>query len=199
VVRRRKLAQFAEIGCEAEAGRFLTLARELGLGVKVGAGAIAMAVEIGASSVDDVVQATGRDAMLLAHSQTIATLSPSVAFHGEEERYAPARLLIDNGAAVALGTGLHQPNMQIPIAVACRSMNMTAAEAIVASTINGAHAMGRAGSIGSIEAGKSADLVILGLPDYRELPYHFGVNLVNLVMSQGAVLVERSEVKWPAP
>jgi imidazolonepropionase len=87
--------------------------------------------------------------------------------------------------------------MQIPIAVACRSMNMTPAEAIVASTINGAHALGRASSIGSIEAGKSADLVILGIPDYRELPYHFGVNIVDSVMSGWTLLVERPEVKWP--
>jgi imidazolonepropionase len=89
--------------------------------------------------------------------------------------------------------------MQLTIALACGAMNMTAAEAIAASTINGAYALGRQGDIGSIETGKSADLVILGLPDYRDLPYHFGVNLVNLAMIRGAVRVERSEVKWPAP
>ena len=131
-------------------------------------------------------------------TETIATLSPSLAFPPEVERYAPARMLIDNGAAVALASGFHPPSMQIMIALACRAMNMTAAEAIVASTINGAHAIGRAESVGSIEAGKSADLAILGVPDYRELPYHFGVNLVNLVMIRGTVRVERSEVKWPA-
>jgi imidazolonepropionase len=75
---------------------------------------------------------------------------------------------------------------------------MTAAEAIAASTINAAHALRRAASIGSIESGKSADLLMLSVPDYRELPYHFGVNLVDLVTSRGAVLVERSGVKWPA-
>jgi imidazolonepropionase len=198
MVRRRKLAEFAEIGCEAEARHFLTLARELGLGVKVSGGAIAMAAQIGATSVDDVVDAGERDAMLLAQSHTIATMSPGLAFHQEAARYAPARLLIDSGAAVALATGVHPPNLQMTIALACNAMHMTPAEAIAASTINGAHAMGRAGSIGSIEAGKSADLTILGVPDYRELPYHFGVNLVNLVMIRGAVLVERSEVKWPA-
>ena len=201
MVRRHKLAEFIEIVCEAEAGPFLGLARQLNLGVKVGAGAIALAVEVGATSVKKVVEVTERDAMLLANSQTVATLSPGVVFHADqrhEERYAPARMLIDSGAAVALSSGAHQLNMQIPIAVACRSMNMTPAEAIVASTINGAHALGRASSIGSIEAGKSADLVILGIPDYRELPYHFGVNLVNLVMSRGTVLMEKSQVKWPA-
>ncbi len=192
MVRRRKLADFVEMGRETDACPALSLARELGLKVKVGASAIALAVEIGAASVDDVVEASERDALLLAHSPTIATLSP-----GLPSRPEPARMLIDNGAAVALATGAHPANMQIPIALACRAMNMTVAEAISASTINGAHAMGRAGSIGSIEAGKSADLTILGVPDYRELPDHFGMNLVNLVMIRGAALVAKSEVNWP--
>ena len=206
MVRRRKLAEFIEIVSEAEARPLLALARQMNLGVKVGAGAIGLGVKVGAISVNKVVEVSERDAMLLRNSQTIATLSPGVVFHGEQEqeeqkndeRYAPARMLIDSGAAVALASGAHQLNMQIPIAVACRCMNITPAEAISASTINGAYAMGRAASIGSIEAGKSADLVILGIPDYRELPYHFGVNLVNLVMSRGTVLMERSQVKWPA-
>lgn len=128
---------------------------------------------------------------------SIHVLSPVIAFQTDGECYPEARMLIDNGAAIALGTGVNPPNLQTTIALACRAMNMTPAEAIAASTINGAHAMRRAGSIGSIEAGKSADLVILGVPDYRELPYHFGVNLAHLVMIRGAVLVERSEVKWP--
>ena len=121
---------------------------------------------------------------------------------GEPNATPPARMLIDNGAAVALATGYHpcecpSLNMQMTIALACRAMQMTAAEAIAASTINAAHAMRRARRIGSIESGKSADLLMLSVPDYRELPYHFGVNLVDLVMIRGAVLVERSEVKWP--
>jgi len=99
----------------------------------------------------------------------------------------------------ALGSGFRAANLQMSIALACHALSITAAEAIVASTINGAHALRRAASIGSIEAGKSADLILLGVPDYRELPYHFGVNLVNVVMIRGAVLVERSKVKWPVP
>ena len=75
---------------------------------------------------------------------------------------------------------------------------MSAAEAVTAATVNAAHAIGRASSIGSLEIGKSADLLLLSVPDYREIPYHFGVNLVELVMQSGVVLVERSEVKWPA-
>jgi imidazolonepropionase len=193
LVRRHKLAEFAEIGCEDDA--ILAKARELGRGLKVSAG-VGLATDLRATSVH-IVEATERDAMLLAQSQTIATLSPGVAFQGDKERNPPARMLIDNGAAVALATGVHPVNMQTTIALACGAMKMTPAEAIAAATINGAHALGRRTSVGSIEAGKSADLAILGVPDYRELPYHLGVNLVKLVMIRGVVRVERSEVKWP--
>jgi imidazolonepropionase len=174
----------------------------LNAGPRPNPGAIAAAVEIGAASVGHVVEPTERDAMLLARSATIATLMPGAVFHGGTERSTTARMLIDNGAAVALATGYHpyecpSQNMQMTIALACRTLQMTAAEAIAASTINAAYAVGRAASIGSIESGKSADLLMLSVPDYRELPYHFGVNLVDLVTSRGTVLVERSEVKWP--
>ncbi len=106
--------------------------------------AISTAVQVDARVISNVVEATERDAILLARSQTIATLSPAVAFDRGAERHPPARMLIDNGAAVALASGGHSPNMQMTVALACQAMNMTAAEAIAASTINGAHAMGRA-------------------------------------------------------
>jgi len=213
-LRRRKLAEFAEIRCEdgaftpAQACQFLARARELRFGVKMSAGhrsrpdSITMAIERAAVAVDDVTNASEREASILAQSQTMVTMSPAVAFHLQAECYPPARMLIDSGAAVALASGWHPecappPNMQMTIGLACRSMNMTVAEAITASTINGAHAIGRAEIVGSIEAGKRADLTILAVPDYRELPYHFGVNLVNSVMISGTILVERSKVKWP--
>jgi imidazolonepropionase len=214
VLRRRKLAEFAEIRCE-EGGftpeqlcRFLTLAREAGLGLKVSAGhpaapnTIAMAVETRAVTVDGVEDLAEHEAMLLSRSATIATELPGTLFERGIARSPAARMLIDNGAAVALASGYHpcdcpSQNMQMTIALACRTLQMTAAEAIAASTINAAHAMRREASIGSIESGKSADLLMLSVPDYRELPYHFGVNLVDLVMCRGAVLVERSEVRWP--
>ena len=123
-------------------------------------------------------------------------------FYLGTHEYAPARMLIDSGVAVALATGYNaetspSQSMQMMIALACRNMHMTPAEAVTASTFNAAHALWRSSSLGSLESGKSADLLILSVPDYREIPYHFGVNLVELVMKSGAVLVERSEVKWP--
>jgi len=157
---------------------------------------------VGATSVDHVVDISTEDANLLAQSPTIATLLPGAVFHLGTQKYAPARMLIDTGVAVALATNYNpetspSQNMQMMIALACGKMSMTAAEALMAATVNGAYAVRQAHRIGSLEKGKSADLLVLGVPDYREIPYHFGVNLVDLVMKGGAVLLERSEVKWP--
>ena len=163
---------------------------------------IAAAVRMGAACVNDVnlVHATECDAMALGRSRAIAVLSPRISFQRENGHCGSARTLIDRGAAVALGSGqgANAPNIQMTIALACGAMNMTPAEAISAATINGAHALRREETLGSLEAGKSADLVILAVPDYRELPCHFGVNLAQLVMIRGMVLVERAEVKWPS-
>jgi len=159
---------------------------------------------MGAASVDHVIGVSEEEAMLLAQSDTVATLLPGAVFYLERHDYAPARMLIDSGAAVALATNYNpetspSQNMQMTITLACREMKMTPAEALTAATINGAHALQRASSIGSLEIGKSADLLMLSVPDYREIPYHFGVNLVDLVMKNGATLLQRSEVKWSAP
>jgi len=214
LVKRRKLAEFADIRCEEgafpreHARRYLTVARDLGFGLKMhtgqrsNAGVIRLAVEMGADSVDHAVDASQEDAMLLAQSNTIATLLPGKNFYLGAEPYAPARMLINSGVAVALATNYNSEtspsqNMQMMLTLACRRMNMTPAEAVTAATLNAAHALRRASSIGSLETGKSADLIILGVPDYREIPYHFGINLVDLVMKNGSVLVERAEVKWP--
>jgi len=216
LVKRRKLAEFVDARCEEgaytvpQARRYFKCARQLGFGLKMHAGrgshagAIRLAVEMGAASVDHVIGVSEEEAMLLAQSDTVATLLPGAVFYLERHDYAPARMLIDSGAAVALATNYNpetspSQNMQMTITLACREMKMTPAEALTAATINGAHALQRAYSIGSLEIGKSADLLMLSVPDYREIPYHFGVNLVDLVMKNGATLLQRSEVKWSAP
>jgi imidazolonepropionase len=180
----------------------LATARRLGWDVKLRADSapdtIATAVRSEAISLTGLTDVTEQDAIRLSRSQTVAALAPVVSFFSDRA-YPAARILIDNGAAVTLASGVAPANMQMPIALACRGMNMTPGEAISACTINAAHAIDRARSVGSIEPGKSADLTILSVPDYRELPYHFGVNLVKLVIIRGTVRVERSEVKWPDP
>jgi len=101
--------------------------------------------------------------------------------------------MISEGVPVAIATDL-SPNsmtesMQMIITLACLKMKMSPEEAMVASTINSAHAIGRANEVGSIEVGKKADVLIADVPNYRHIPYHFGVNLVNTVIKDGRILV----------
>ena len=212
-VSRRKWAEFADIRCETggftveQACRYLTCARQLGFALKIDAGlhpypgTIRLAVELAAASVAHAIDATEQDVRLLAESETIATLLPGAVLCRDRALCSRSRL-IDQGAAVALGTGYSpetgsSQNMQMMLAFACRWMNMTAAEAVTAATLNAAHALGQASLVGSLEAGKSADLLILGVSDYREISYHLGINVMHQVIKNGVLLAERSEVKWP--
>jgi imidazolonepropionase len=212
-IRRRRLARFADVHYERgafsleQARRYLTAARDLGFLLKIHAhqfshsGAVRLAVEMGAVSADHLDYSEDDDARMLAGSATIATLLPGAVFHLGLERYAPARALIDAGAAVALATDFNPGtsptcNMQIILSLACTQMRMTPAEAITAATINGAHALACGDRVGSIEAGKRADLVMFDTSDYREIPYHFGVNLVAMTMKKGAVLCATEKMKW---
>ncbi len=214
VVRRRELAEFVDVFCEeqlfnVEQTRLvLTRARDLGFGLKLHAGqcgnigGVKLAVEMGAVSVDHAIFVDDGDISALAGSATIATLLPGPVFFLGTRKFASARTMIDRGVAVALATNYNPEScpthsMQIVLTLACREMNMTPAEAISAATINGAHALRRGGSVGSIEFGKQADLIMLSVDDYREIPYHFGVNLVDMTMKRGQVVYRASEVKCP--
>lgn len=206
----KKLARFADVYCDrdafplAQARRYLEAARRLGLGLRIHAaqfhdlGAVALAVELGARSVDHLENIAPSSLPILAASPVIATLLPGSVFHLGLSRYAPARTLIDSGAAVALATDFNPGtsptwNMQMILALACTQMRMTPAEAISAATINAAHALGIAARTGSLEAGKQADFIVLHASDYRELPYYFGANQVALTVKRGAILSAREE------
>jgi len=211
VVARRKLARFADVYCDEhgftveQARRYLAAARELGFLLKVHAdqfstGGARLAVEMAAVSADHLEQIGDDDMQLLANSGTMATLLPGSVFHLGLSRYAPARALIEAGAAVALATDLNPgtsptSNMAMILSIACAQMRMSPAEAISAATINGAHALGCADRCGSLEKGKSADLIILNVPDHREIPYHFGVSLVSKTMKNGRVVYEQGKVR----
>ena len=110
------------------------------------------------------------------------------------ERYAPVRLLIKAEVPIALATDCnpgssHTESMPTIIALACLGAGLTTDEALVAATLNGAAALGRADRIGSLEGGKQADLVVLDAPSPKHLAYHFGVNLVRHVVKAGKVVV----------
>jgi len=210
-IRRQRLATFADVYCDRgaftidQARRYLAGAREHGFELKIHAeqfqhtGAARLACELGAASADHLEQADADDAAALGRSSTIATLLPGSVFHLGLDRYAPARLLIESGAAVALATDFNpgtSPTCSMPLvlSLACTNMRMAPAEAISAATINGAHAVQRAESVGSLEPGKQADLILLNARDYREIPYSFGVNLVDMTIKRGVVVYRQGEV-----
>ena len=214
MIHKRKLAEFVDVFCDEgmfdirQARRILMAARELGFGLKMHAGqfssrgGVRLAVELGAVTVDHLTHLDPGDAGVLAQSATIATLLPGPVFYMDTHRHANARAFIDRGVAVALATNYNPDtcpthNMQMILCLACRKMEMTPAEAISAATINGAHALRRGGQIGSLEAGKYGDVIILSVPDYREISYHFGVNLVEMTIKRGVVICRASEVMCP--
>lgn len=204
-ISRRKLARFVDVYCDdgaftlEQSRRYLEGARRLGFGLKIHAeqfarsGAARLAVELEAASADHLEQASEEDIRALAQSNTIATLLPGSVFHLGLGTYAPARALIEAGAAVALATDFNPGtsptySMQMVLSLACTEMRMSPAEAIAAATINGAHALGVAERAGSLEAGKLGDLLVLNVQDYRELPYYFGTNNVHTTMKRGVIL-----------
>ena len=126
---------------------------------------------------------------------------PAVAFSLMTGKYAEARLMIDNDVPVALGTGFNADcwveNQQLVIAMACHFMRMTPAEAVTAATVNAAHAVNRAGEVGTLEVGKRADVLVLGVPNHKFLGYRFGVNLVDKVIKNGRLVVDREKQDEP--
>lgn len=199
---RRKLARFADVFVDSgdasleNTARYLRTAARLGFLLKVHAnqfgrtGGVPLAISSGAVSVDHLDYSGPEDVAALARSDTIATLLPGATFHLGCGPYAPARALADAGAAIALASNFNPNtsptcNMQMVLSLACARMHLTPAEAITAATINGAWALRRAETCGSLEVGKSADLIVLNVSDYREIPYWFGVNAVHLTVKGG--------------
>jgi imidazolonepropionase len=210
-VQRRKIAEFFDVWWDGEASRqelyarYLESAAARGIGCKVHvegpecALGLVLAIGLRAASVDHLEHITEEGARLLAGSRTVATLLPALTAEGWG-RTAPARQLIDAGAAVALGSNFNPHrtptwNMQTVIALACRDMGMRPAEAISAATINGAHALGRGARIGSLEPGKSADLLLLNIDDYRDIGRYLGVNLVHIAMKRGVRIYHEGAVR----
>jgi imidazolonepropionase len=209
-VARDGLAQFCDVFCETgyftveEARAILTAAKEAGLGLRVHAeqmghsGGAQLAAEMGAISADHLEWIDERDIEALRKAGTIATLLPGAAFNLGQQPYPPARKLIDAGVPVALATDFNPGscytlNMQIILSIACSQMKMTPAEAVAAATINGAHALGAADRLGSIEEGRQADIILMNVADYREVPYFFGVNHCVVAIKRGNIVINRLE------
>jgi imidazolonepropionase len=200
----RQPLPFVDVFCEDKAfdleqsRQILTKARSLGFPLKIHAdefdnlGGASMAVELGAASADHLVKTSDADIAVLGKSETVAVSLPCTPFGLAEKEYTPARKLIEADAVLALATDCNpgttwNESMQFVIALACRAMKLTPAQAIAAATINSAHAIRRSDTIGSIEVGKQADMLILSVPDYRQLGYRYGTNLVRQVIKRGRV------------
>ncbi len=195
---------FVDVFCEDRAftleqsRQILTRAGALGFPLKIHAdefdnlGGASLAAELGAASADHLVKTSDADIAAMARSETVAVSLPCTPFGLAECDYTPAKKIIEADGYFALATDCNpgttwNESMQFVIALACRSMGLTPAQAIAASTINSAHAIRRSDSIGSIEPGKQADLLILNIPDYRHLGYRYGTNLVKQVVKRGHV------------
>ena len=205
-IAREKLARFCDVFVERgvytrdEGERVLRKGRELGFTPRIHADELsdtdgaALASELDAASADHLMYISDRGIRALAASNTVANLLPATSFFLMSERFAPARELIDQGAIVSLSTDSNPgtsmtESMQVVMLLASLRMKMTVEEALTAATLNGAYSLGLASECGSLEVGKSADVVVLDAPSYLHLVYHFGVNLVRDVFSRGRRIV----------
>ena len=203
-IAKRKLARFFDVFCEQEAftleeaERLLSHAAGLGLGLKLHAeqftasGAAALGLRLGAASVDHLEHLSDKDLELFGSSAKppVGVLLPGVPFHLGMDTYAPGRRLVDARVPIALATDFNPgssftPSQPMIIALACRTLGLSAAEAILGSTINAAHALGLGAETGSLEPGKRADLIVCEVPDHRWLGYSFGWNPVRTVIASG--------------
>jgi len=185
----------------AQARRYLEACRDAGLALRLHgdqfteSGAIPLALELGARSVDHL-EATGSDgARALAGSDVTGVLLPASALFLDRPM-PPARALVDAGAAVALATDFNPgssftTSLPLVCSLACTQLHLSPAEALSAVTVNAAHVLGCAGDRGRIAPGLRADLVLIDAPDWRYLAYHLAGDIVAAVIRDGAVAYRR--------
>jgi imidazolonepropionase len=202
-----RIAEAADIFLErgnydaGQARRYLTAAKEHGLRLRIHGdqfselGAIPLAVELGAASVDHL-EVTGPEGVAaLAASDVAGVLLPIAALYLRLPM-PPARELIDRGAIVALATDFNpgsafSESLPVAMSLCCTQLGMAPAEALAACTVNAAHVLGRADRLGRLAPGYAADVVLLDAPDWRFLAYHLGTDHVAVVVENGAVEWER--------
>jgi imidazolonepropionase len=196
------LAQFSDVFCEPgvftlqETKVILEASRAAGLGLKLHAdeleasGGAELAAQIGAVSADHLAAISSEGIRALAASKTVATLLPGTMLFLGRARQAPARALIDAGAAVALATDFNpgtSPTVNFPLilTLGVSQLRMSASEALLAATVNGAAALGLADRAGQLAPGFSADLAIFDLSDFREIPYWYGDRRCKATWARG--------------
>ena len=205
---RRLGTMYCDVFCEqgaftlAQSRKILDRAKELGFGLKIHSdefeslGGTLLGVELGAASADHLVVTPPHEIEALGRSGTVAVSLPGTPFGLGHTTFTPARAILDAGGILALASDCNPgtawcESMQMVIAIACRYLKLTPAQAIVASTLNAAHAIGQGDRLGSLDVNRQADVIVLDAPDYRHIGYHYGVNLVETVIKRGRVVVDR--------
>ncbi len=196
------LARFCDVFCDegyfdlADSRRILAAGVRAGMRPKLHADELAsfggaeLACEVGAVSADHLIKVSSVGITKMAETGVLAVLLPGTSLMLDVDQRAPARQIIDAGAPVALATDFNPGScaisaMPIVIGLACSLLKMTPAEALNASTINAAWAIGEGAAVGSLEVGKDADILLLNISDYRQVPYWFGRNPVDAVIKAG--------------
>jgi imidazolonepropionase len=202
LITRLQTCLFCDVFCDEgaftleQSRRVLEKARELRLRLKVHAdefeplGGTALGVELGAVSVDHLVCTPPEEIEQLGQSSTVAVSLPATPFGLGHQAYTPAKAFLDAGSILALATDCNPgtawcESMPFAIALACRYLHLTPAQALVASTLNAAHALGLGDEVGSLEVGRAADILVLSLPTVQHLGYRFGTNPVKRVIKGG--------------
>ncbi len=193
---------FVDVFCEknafslAQSKRVLSTAKELGFGLKAhvdeftNLGCAKFAIEQNAASIDHLDAISDAEITLLANSETIGVITPTVNFNFGSREFANARKMIDENCAIAISTDYNPgsapcPSLPNAMAIACRYQKLLPSEALTAATVNAAFAVGLGDKVGSIEVGKQADLLILNAVDYRQIAYEFGGNCIDRVIKAG--------------
>jgi imidazolonepropionase len=199
------LAEYCDIFTEDhvysidESRRVMTKAKELGFKLRMHAdeiesiGGAELAAELGAVSADHLGAASDKGIEAMRDAGVIATLLPGTLFSLRVKDYARARDMIDKNLPVAIATDYNPgscncDDMQFIISLSVLQMGMTIKEAITAATINAAHAINRGDKIGTLDAGKQADILIMDMPSYQFIPYHLGSSSVETVIKNGNII-----------
>jgi imidazolonepropionase len=210
-VKKNNLAEFFDVFCEegvysVEEARYLVrAAKDSGLKIKIHAdefeplGGSQLAAEEGATSVDHLIAITEDGIKKIVQSETVATLLPGVSFFLMQEKEAPARKLIEEGAIVAVATDFNPgssmtESMYFILQLAVFTLKMGIEEAINAATVNASYALGRFEQVGSLELGKKMDLILFDAPNYPSLVYHLGVNPIKHVIKNGRIVVQEGKI-----
>ena len=202
------LAEFCDVFCEEkafsleESRKILETGKRYGLKPKIHAdqlspgGGAELAAEVSASSADHLEYVSLRGIERMAERGVTAVLLPGASFFLSMKKFPPAREMIEKGVVVSLATDLNPgssmtESLPLMMTMGCTMYKMTPKEVIEATTIHAAKSMGREAKIGSLGIGKQADIVILDIPNYKYLPYHFGVDHVEIVIKKGKVVYKR--------